>query len=140
MVQGGLTALEVEREHQLILYFSLPWPHSNFVPKVSCVEDLALILRSKYLQVIGFVCTSILHLCNSDVTPLRSGWLISSVSKREDAFSVDCRESGFFRGGYLMLWSGCPKCSANLPLSLRNVSSYQTAFLFGHVSENFGRK
>jgi hypothetical protein len=24
MVQGGLTALEVEREHQLILYFSLP--------------------------------------------------------------------------------------------------------------------
>jgi hypothetical protein len=135
MVQGGLTALEVEREHQLIFYFSLPLvPHSNFVPKVSCVEYLALILTSKYLQVIGFVCTSILHLCNSDVTPLRSGWLIRSVGKREDAFSVDCRESGFFRGGYLMLWSGCPKCSANLPLSLRNVSPYQTAFLFGLIT------
>jgi hypothetical protein len=51
MVQGGLTALDVEREHQLILYFSLPLvPHSNFVPKISCVECLALILKSKYLQ------------------------------------------------------------------------------------------
>jgi hypothetical protein len=52
MVQGGLTALDVEREHQLILYFSLPLvPGSNFVPKASCVECLALILRSKYLQI-----------------------------------------------------------------------------------------
>jgi hypothetical protein len=52
MVQSGLTALDVEREHQLILYFSLPLvPHSNFVPKVSCVEYLALILRSKHLQI-----------------------------------------------------------------------------------------
>jgi hypothetical protein len=51
MMQGGLTALDVEREHQLILCFSLPLvPHANFVPKVSCVECLALILRSKYLQ------------------------------------------------------------------------------------------
>jgi hypothetical protein len=39
MVQGGSTALDVEREHQLILYYSLPLvPHSNFVSKVSCVE------------------------------------------------------------------------------------------------------
>jgi hypothetical protein len=32
---------------------------------------------------IGFVCTSILHLCNSDVTPLRSSWLIRSVGNEK---------------------------------------------------------
>jgi hypothetical protein len=55
MVQDGLAALDVEREHNNIklifgLFPSLV-PHSNFVPKVPCVECLALILRSKYLQI-----------------------------------------------------------------------------------------